>query len=820
MTRNYFVVAWRSLMKNKLFSFINIAGLSTGLASCMLILLYIHHELSFDRGLPDGDRLYQVGGVFITDGKEDPFPCSPAIKAANLRADFPEISQTARMVTFSFFGENKTILQSTRPDGTLNSFYEEKGSAADNSFLLLFHYRFIEGDIQKALTQPNTVVVSAALARKLFGSAPALNRTLRINSSLNGVHDCLITGVFQPGDVPSHADPNFIISFYGGSIEQRMKKDGTNMAFDNMYTTYVLLNPGANGKKVEARFPAFIEKYAGKDFREGGLWRRDFLLPVADIHLHADMMEMTPGGNLTYLYILGTVAVFILLLACINFMNLSTARSQRRSMEVGVRKVLGARKGELVGQFLGESLLMAYLAFVVALGLVALGIPLFERVAGQLIAVNWSSASWAIAFFAVLAGLTGLVAGSYPAFYLSSFKPVSVFRGWGASTLAHLPLRKGLVVFQFVISVTLIIVTLVISDQLRFLRKADLGFAKDQQVVIPLQSKQAKTLYRSFKNEWLTDRRIVSVGAGAYYPGIVNASSDNFHKKGQLVNAGQLFYINHVDEDFLKTLNMRMVAGRMFDFDHLATDTLRHVIINEESVRKVGFASPQQAVGQRLISTYKGETNEDEIIGVVKDFHYESLHTPITPFVFYLNNNDSYHYAIVHVSAKTDIGGVVSSLETVWRKLDPGEPFTYSFLDDDFQRNYASDKRLSGIINGFATLAILISCLGLFGLTSFSTEQRLKEIGIRKVLGAGVSALVLFLAKGFLRLVFFAILIAMPFGYWIVHRWLQGFSAQVGIGWPVFAATAGIVMVIALATLSFQVVRAALSNPVKILKNE
>lgn len=820
MIENYFLVAWRSLMKNKLFSFINIAGLSTGLASCMLILLYIHHEVSYDKDIPDGDRLYQLGGVFITDGKEDRFPCSPAITAANLRTDFPEISQTARMVTFSFFGENKTILQSTRPDGTLNSFYEQKGSAADNSFLTLFHYHLAEGDIHTALSRPNTVVISAPLARTLYGAAPALNKTIRINSSLNGIHDCLVTGVFQPSEVPSHADPNFILSLYGGDIEQRMKKDGTNMAFDNMYTTYVLLKPGVDAKKLQAKFPAFIEKYAGKHLREAGFWRKDFLLPVADIHLHADMMEMSPAGNVTYLYILASVAVFILLLACINFMNLSTARSQRRSAEVGVRKVLGATKTELVGQFLGESLCMAFISFIVALGLVALGMPLFERLNGQSLPVNFSSAVTAIAFFAVLAGLTGLVAGIYPAFYLSSFKPVTVFKNRLSNSLAHLPLRKGLVVFQFVISVTLIIVTLVISDQLHFLRKADLGFAKDHQVVIPLQSTQARGLYRSLKNEWRTDPRIVSIGAGAYYPGIINASSDNFHKKGQLVSAGQLFYINHVDEDFLKTLGMKMVAGRMFDFDHIATDSLRHVIINEESVRKVGFASPQQAVGQRLISTYKGETNEDEIIGVVKDFHYESLHAPMTPFVFFLNNNDSYHYAVVHVSANADIGRVVSSIETVWHKLNPGEPFAYSFLDEDFQKNYASDKRLSGIIDGFATLAILISCLGLFGLTSFSTEQRLKEIGIRKVLGARVSALVVLLAKGFLRLVVFAIFIAMPIGYWIMHRWLQGFSAKVVIGWPVFAATGGIVMVIALATISVQVVRAALTNPVKILKNE
>ena len=808
MLKNYFLVAWRSGMKNKLFSLINIAGLSIGLSACMLILLYIHHELSFDKQLPDGQHLYQVGGIFVTDGKEDRFPCSPAITAANLRNDFPEIRATARMLTFSFFGEYKTLLQSTRTDGTLNSFYEPKGSAADNSFLTLFNYDLKEGDIHTALTQPNTVVISSALAKTLYGTTPALNKTLRITSSLNGVHDCRITGIFQPGDNPSHADPHFILSMTGGAIEQRMKGDGTNMAFDNLYTTYVQLQPGTDAKKLESKFPAFIEKYAGKDLRQAGFWRKDFLLPVADIHLHADMMEMTPGGNPVYLYILGSVAAFILGLACINFMNLSTARSHRRSAEVGVRKVLGARKGALIGQFLGESLLMSLLAFLLALGLALITKPLFENLAQQTLTIDPKL----LAAFAALAIATGLLAGSYPAFYLSSFRPIAVLKGKFTNTLAALSIRKGLVVFQFTISVILIIVTLIIADQLRFLQKADLGFAKDQQLVIPLQSQQARETYKTLKTTLQTDSRILAIGAGSYYPGIVNAGSDNFHKRGQSVNAGQLLFINHVDEDFIKTLGMQIIAGRNFDFDHLATDTLRHVIINEEAVKKTGFASPQAAIGERLISTYKGETSEDEIVGVVKDFHYESLHASIRPFVFYCENKKAYHYALIHTSPGNP-DALLKTIEVSWRKLNPGEPFTYSFLDADFQQNYAADRRLAGIIKGFTTIAILISCLGLFGLTSFTTEQRSKEISIRKVLGAPIPNLVFLLAKGFLKLVIIGLFIASPIALWVMHRWLGEFTARVPIGLPVFAATAALVLTIAFITISTQVIRAALKNP-------
>jgi putative ABC transport system permease protein len=818
MIKNYFKIAWRSLMKNKLFSFINIAGLSVGLSCCMLIVIYIYHELSYDTYHGNVKRLYQVGGIFVTDGKEDRFPCAPAITAPNMKQDFPEIAQTTRMMTFSFFGEYKTLLQYVRPDGTVNSFYQAKGSAADDSFLSLFTYEFIEGDVATALDRPNTVVISTDVAHKIFGREPALNKVIHISSTLNGSHDCLVTGVFKPNPGPSHVDASFIMSFYGGSIEDRMKRDGTNMAFDNMYTTYVLLKPGVDPHELESKFPAFIEKYAGQDLRQAGLGRKDFLLPVLDIHLHADMMEMTPSGNVAYLYMLGSIAVFVLILACINFMNLSTARSQKRCAEVGVRKVLGAIKRSLIGQFLGEAVLMALIAFVFAQGITAFFFPVFESVSGQDLRLPSAAFAGMLVFFFLLSVVTGLLAGSYPAFYLSSFRPVEVLKGRFSNSLSAVFLRKGLVIFQFVIAVILIIVTVVVSMQLRFLRSTDLGFAKDRQIVIPLQSRMAKDIYAPLKSELGNDRRIISVGAGAYYPGIVNASDDNFHKEGQSVDAGQRLRINHVDEGFLRTLGMKVVAGRMFSNAYIASDTLGHVVINEEAVKKIGFASPEDALGKKLLSVYKGQHYSDEIIGVVKDFHYESLHAAITPFVFYLNNNKYYNYAIVHAGCG-NIDAILGSLEQLWRKLDPGEPFSYSFLDDDFQRNYEADKRLAGIVNCFTVVAILVSCLGLFGLTSFSTEQRMKEISIRKVLGARVSALVILLSKGFLQLVFAAIFIAFPIAWVVAKRWLEGFTVRVGIGWPVFAWTGGIIAVIAFATISFQVVRAALANPVKSLKD-
>jgi len=819
MLKNYLKIAWRNLMKNKLFSFINIAGLSVGLACCMLIVLYIYNELAYDSYHNNVKRLYQVGGIFITDGKEDRFPCSPAVTAQNMKQDFPEIEQTARMLTFSFFGEYKTLLQYTRPDGTEISFYQTKGAAADNSFLQLFSYHFLEGDASASLSNPNSIVISKEVAAKIFGKGSALNKVIRVSSSLNGVHDCLVTGVFEPNEKPSHVDASFMISLYGGSIEDRMKKDGTNMAFDNMYTTYVLLKQGANPSKLEAKFPAFIDKYAGKDLKQAGFGRKDFLLPVEDIHLHANMMEMTPSVSPTQLYILGSIALFILLLACINFMNLSTARSSRRSSEVGIRKVLGAIRGALVGQFLGESLLMAVIAFIFGLGLVVLLLPVFENLSGQRFTLSPGAYVTMIVFFFLLSVGTGILAGSYPAFYLSSFKPVEVLKGRFSNSLAVVSLRKGLVIFQFVISVILIIGTAVISDQMLFLRAADLGFSKDRQIVIPLQSRFAKSVYSSFKRELGANKQVISVGASAYYPGIANASDDNFHKEGQSVSAGQRVRINHVDEDFLRTLEIKVVAGRMFSYDHLASDTLNRVIINEEAVKKIGYGTPQEALGKKMLSNYKGRNNEDVIVGVVKDFHYEDLHAPIMPFAFYLNNYNSYNYAIVH-AGQGDIDVFLRSLENVWHKLDPGEPFTYSFMDEDFQKNYKADQRLSGIVNYFTIVAILISCLGLLGLTAFSAEQRSKEISIRKVLGARIPGLVVLLAKDFLKLVLVAVVIAAPIAWLVMRRWLQDFTARIQISWTVFVFTAILVLAIAFATIGFQVIRAASANPVRNLKNE
>ena len=819
MVKNYFKVAWRNLMKNTVFSIINIFGLSIGLASCMLIVLYLYIELSYDTYHKDIKRLYQVGSIFNFSGKEERYVAWPAVMAANMKQDFPEIAQTARLLPFNLFGEYQTLIQYTQPDGRIFSFYETKGSAADHSFFQLFAYHFIEGNPSMALNKPNSIVISKDIADKIFKGQTALNKVIRVRSSINGDHDCAVSGVFLANDQPSHIDSRFFISFYGGAIEDRMKGDGDNMTFDNMYTSYLLLKPGTDPKQMEAKFPAFIDKYSGKDLKVSGFSRKAFLIPVKDIHLHADMVEMSPSGSVTYLYMLGSIAIFILVIASINFMNLSTARSSKRSSEVGIRKVLGAEKKALVLQFLGESLLMALISFVFAVVLLVLLLPVFKQVYGQSISLTGASYILMFGFFSVLSLITGLLAGSYPAFYLSSFKPISVLKGKFSNSMAAASLRKGLVVFQFVISAVLITGTFIISSQMQFLRSTDMGFSKDQQIIIPLKSKEAKKMYGAFKNELSQNKQVLSVGASAYYPGISNPSSDNFHKEGQNVHSGQDVRINHVDDNYLQTLEIKPVAGRLFSPDFIVTDTNDRVILNEDAIKKIGFGSPQAAIGKKIYNVYKGKAYSSEIVGVVKDFHFEDLHLPITPYAFYLNDKAYYNYAIVH-GGKGDIHALLQSIENTWRQLDPGEPFVYSFLNEDFQKNYSSDERLSSIVGHFSIIAVLISCLGLFGLAAFSAEQRSKEISVRKVLGASVTRIVGLLSKDFLQLVILGVLIAIPVAWILMHRWLESFTSHIRITWLVFALTTLIAMTIAFLTISFQAIRAALVNPAKNLKSE
>ena len=817
MVLSYFKIAWRNIMKSKAYSFINIFGLAAGLACCMLISIYLLYELSYDKGQPEAGQTYQIATQFTGMGRQFTLAATPAPMAAALVRDLPEVNAATRIMSMSLF-EDKLMLQYTVPNAEPLAFYEDKGFMADSNFFSFFSYPFVEGDPTKALRSPATIVISTEIAHKLFGNGPAAGKVIKMSSMMNGDHNFTVTGVFRPLDKPSHIDANFFISFAGGDFEQFMRRQANDFTTNNMFNTYLRLGKDASPATVEAQFPAFLNKYAGKDMETMGIHKRQFLLPLREIHLRSDVPgNVTPPVSKTSLYILASIAAFTLLIACINFMNLATARSAKRSAEVGVRKVLGAVKGSLIGQFLGESVLMSALAFLIAWGVTLLLLPAFSTLTGRHLSLGLPEHLPLLAGFLGLAVFAGLLAGIYPAFYLSSFQPAKVLKGKFSNSLAAISLRRGLVVFQFMISVILIVSTVVINDQMTFMRNQDLGFNQTAEIVIPLRGSEGKRLSRDLEDEFRHIGGVIGTGTAMYYPGLINPSDNLFFREGHSSAEGQDARLNYVDYGYMPALGIKPVAGRIFSSE-FPSDTNSRIVLNESAVKALGFASPAAAVGNKVMSTFHGNTYTSEVIGVVKDFHFEDLHLPITPYAFQLRREGG-NYLIVH-SRPGAPGPLVASLQAAWKRIDPNEPFEYSFLDEDFQKNYIAEERLSALVRYFTVMAILISCLGLFGLASFSAEQRIREIGIRKVLGASVSGIVVLLSRDFLLLVSIAMVIATVPAWLIMHRWLQDFAYRTSISWTVFAITFGSTLLITLFTISFQAVRAAVSNPVKSLKTE
>ena len=816
MIKSYFISAWRNIKSNKLFSFINVFGLAIGFTCCLLITLYIYHENSYDSYHKNVNNLYELATVFVKDGKEDPKPNTPAPMAAAMKQEYPEIIETTRLL--ALFAEDKTLLQYRPQNGAPKTFYETKGYAADSTFFRLFTYKFIEGDPNTCLNAPNTVVLSEEIAKKLFGNESAINKTIHISSNSNGDTTFIVTGVFRPFSKPTQIDARFFLSMKGGRVE-RFAATQTDMAGNNMFNTFFLLKPGSDAKALESKFPAFVEKYIAKSLKEMGFYKKQFLVPVKDMHLYSGMdVNISPVGSVTSLYILGSIALFTLLLACINFMNLSTARSSKRSVEVGIRKVLGAERGALIKQFISESVLMSFIALVLALFITILSLKAFSFMSGAELSFNLSSHWQLLLGFFIVAVITGFIAGSYPAFYLSSFRPVKVLKGKISNSLSAVALRKGLVVFQFVISVVLIIASVVISRQMKYMKTKDLGFAKDQQLIIPLRSNNAKNIYTPLKEAVKKNPLVEQVGATLYYPGIMNPSDMALRKEGKTANDAKLVHTNVIDESLLQTLDIQPVAGRLFS-EQFPADTNNRIIINAEAVKEIGFSSPEEAVGSKVFFDWRGESYNYTIVGVVKNFHFKDLRVPIAPYAFFLNKRPYYNYLIVHAKPG-NISNLLNQVSKSWSSLNPNEPFEYSFLDDDFQKNYETENRQAAMVAFFTTIAILISCLGLFGLATFSAEQRTKEIGIRKVLGASVTSVVGLLSKDFLKLVLIAFMIAVPAGWYFMNTWLQDFAYRINIGWWVFAIAGLFAVVIAFVTISFQAIKAAVANPVKNLRTE
>jgi putative ABC transport system permease protein len=812
MLKNYLKVAFRTFARNKVFTFINILGLAIGLTTCLLILFYIFSESGYDRQNKDADLIYRVTCSGTIGGqKQRGWAAAPAPLAWALKADLPEVAVTTRLLKSPVM--DKMVL--TAGQGiSRKQFYETNGYYVDSTFFSVFAYDFKYGNATTSLDIPNSVVLSEEVAQRLFGDDNPVGRLVTIGMTF-GNFDYTVRGVFRTKDLKSHIPAHFFLSMRNsdnGEWVQQM----TSWTSGAIFHTYLRLKTAVDPVAFEKKLNIATDKRTGDALKAFGVLRHYTLQPLTGIYLYSNLEnEIGPNGNANTLYILGSIALFILLIACINFMNLSTARSGKRAKEVGVRKVMGAERQSLVYQFLGESIGMSLLALLLALGLTRLLLPLFNTVVQKQLQLFDEPHIWE--WITGLTLVTGILSGLYPAFYLSSFRPIAVLKGKLLNSFSALTIRKALIVFQFTISICLVSGAIIITRQLNYLNNQPLGFNKDQQIVLPLQSKEAADNYTSLKNELSKIASVRSVTSGDNYPGIASVNSMLFYGEGKTSSDGIIFRLDAIENDYIKTLGLTLLEGRTFRHN-LDADS-GSIILNESALSRLGYTR-KTAIGRKIYSNLLGGLTTFEIVGVVKDFNYESLYNPIKPFGFttgYMGNR--YAYAIASVSTN-DYYRLIQQMEGVWKKINPGLPFSYSFLDKDFQFNYEKDQRTSEIVRYFTIITIFIACLGLFGLSVFTAEQRTREIGIRKVLGASVTNITLLLSRDFLGLVCIAILIASPLAWYGMTQWLQGFAYRIPIGWWLFPVAGLIAVGIAWLTVSFQAIKAAVANPVKSLRTD
>jgi putative ABC transport system permease protein len=803
MLRHFFQIAWRNLMKRKLYSFINIAGLTIGMACCVLITLYIRNELTYDRYHTKSDRIYRVTQTFRSVQKgENPGPPTPqdfwvwgcAPVGAALQADFPEIEKVVR-----FMSPNSILLQHGERHIQQDNLLYMDSTAFD-----VFSWKMLYGDPHTALIAPNSIVLTRSVAEKFFGDANPVGQTLRADNQVN----LLVTGVME--DVPSNSQFTF-----NGLISMSTEREQRSGIFSNWgyvdFYTYLLLKKNASIQPLRANADAFVKRHNPDD--------KGYVIAfekMTDGYLRsAAIRQPGPVGSLTNVYLFLSIAVFILLIACINFMNLSTARSLERAKEVGVRKVLGVRPASLMWQFLAESVLLSLFAGIVALFLASACVPLIGSLSGKdLAAVNLFNTRITLAMVA-FSVIVGIVAGIYPAWFLSGFKAISVLKGKFNPTGKGISLRKYLVVFQFTVSIVLIAGTIIVYRQLAFVNHHDLGFQKDQMLIINFEGdNDVEQHIETIKTAIARQPGVVSVAASRAVPGefLPNGGTRIQTPDGKMGEQDPFIY--EIDFDFIPTFHIPLVAGRNYSRS-FQTDSAKSLVINEAAARLFGYNNPADAVGKKFDQWGRQGT----IIGVVKDFNFRSLHQKVEP----LTLRYGYPYVLnrIAVSVKSDnISGTIAHLKTTWDKLAPQRPFMYHFLDQSFSDQYKADQDFGQLFTFFSCLSIFIACLGLFGLSTFMAQQRVKEIGIRKVLGSSQRSIVMLLSKDFIRLVRIAIIISVPLCWWVMNDWLQGFAYRIRIGPAVFLEAGGIALAIALATMTWQSLRAAIANPVRSLRNE
>ncbi len=810
MFKNHLKIAWRNLMKYKFISFINLFGLTVGLTCCLLILTYILNELSYDKYNKNADQIYRVTRTFYDGNGKEMLNLSAVAPPFGyyLPTDFPEIQKMTRLL-------NAGTTPLRYKDKLIN---EPDVYFADGNLFDVFTVNVLKGNPKTALNDPYSIMLTEETAKKYFGNEDPINKVLRANNQF----DVKVTGVYKDFPSNAHIHPNILVSFntlkdtavYG---EENLRTNWGN----NSFFTYIMLPKNYNIQNMKARFPAFLDKHMAGQY--GGMkpstQTKLDLQKLTDIHLysHTDY-EAEPNGDINRVYIFSAIALFILLIACINYMNLSTARSALRAKEIGIRKVVGASKKELIIQFLSESVLITWASLFIAFVLLYLFLPSLNKLSEQNLSVNILIKWQVLVPLLITPFIVGIISGLYPAMFMSSFKPVKTLKGLFKAGGGSISFRKVLVVTQFTISIILIITTAIVFQQLRYMQNASLGYNKEHIVTIPYYT-SLNDKYESFRHSLLQNSAIKNVGRSSRIPTGRLLDGDGASMPGSDSVVPVKADIRYVaaDYDFIPTYGISIVAGRNFSRDY-GTDT-SNFIINEAAVKAIGWQLPEQAVGKN----FKYGPVTGHIIGVMNDFHFESLHQKITPLILEMPadqpNQSSYNSISIKI-AGNNVPSALATLKNTWQKYLADYPYQYTFLDEKFSKLYESEQKQETIFTVFAFIAIFIACLGLFGLSAFAISQRVKEIGVRKVLGADVTTIVALLSKDFLKLVIIAAIIAFPVAAFAMNKWLQTFAYRIHMQWWIFLLAAVTALLIALITVSFQAIKAALTNPVKSLRTE
>jgi ABC-type antimicrobial peptide transport system permease subunit len=782
MIKNYFKIALRNIKRNSTYSILNISGMAIGMASAILILLWVQDEWSFDRNFRNANELFRViENQNLTTGGNSLIVPVPGALAHALKEEYPEIIRAVRLCP------NPLTLQKK------GEFIEETVISTDKDFLKMFGIRFIRGDINTALDDPHSIVITEETAKKYFGNEEALGKTVASRG-----FNVTVTGVVKSMPENSHIQFNILIPVEWLSL-LAAHTDGWNERFN----TYIELKKGTESKILEAKIHDFIKRHNKESNSE------IFLQNIKKVHLYSlgkYFADSYGTGDITYVRILSMIAVFILIIACINFLNLSTAQSSRRAREIGVRKVAGANKRKIVIQFLGESLLIVLVAHVIAMILVELLLPGFNSLIGKQLFVNYQSAGLYIGLITVVL-FCGLLAGSYPAFYLSSLKPLDVIKGVINKNPGNTGFRRSLVIFQFSLSILLIICTLIVKTQLKYIQNKNLGFNKDNIGYFMFPTRPDDPKLETFKKELSNNPDILSV-TRAWNPFYNEGTMNGFSWAGKKESDDIYFHMIGADVDYARTYKLEIKEGRFFSSEFSTDNTA--IVINEEAAKILGFRNP---IGE-IITTSRG--SKLNIIGVVKDFHIQSLHYKIGPLIMQTGSSNNFYIKM----KPNKIISTVESVKKTYKSFDPGLPIDFHFLDDDYDNLYRTEQRMGKIFSYFSFLAIIISCLGLIGLSSFMTERRSKEIGIRKINGAKSFEIFFLLSIEYILWVLISIVIANPIAWYFMHKWLQKFAYRIEIRWWVFALTGAIVLVVALLTVGFQSYRAASKNPVEALRYE